>query len=167
MSERVSARACPSPCYRSQPRMRDSAFISNEMCPHARTRLTFLVLKRTTLTTLFFAFQVITSTCLEICSPLRASWSHVTCIPTGYAVVCPCLSMRGSGEVLVVTSVISVSSRPSLTKRSYIPFKRLYLDLALQHTAVKTCFEDVGGLRSEGIQPSSRCFTSKCRKRLF
>ena len=65
------------------PRMRDPAFISNEMCPHARTRLTFLVLKRTSLTTLFFAFQVITSTCLEICSPLCAPRSHVTCISNG------------------------------------------------------------------------------------
>ena len=88
----VSCRCMPAPLSMKpakMPRMRDPAFISNEMCPHARPRLTFLVLKRTSLTTLFFAFQVITSTCLEICSPLRASWSHVTCIPTGCAVVCP------------------------------------------------------------------------------
>ena len=62
-------------------------------------------------------------------------------------------------------SYLHVRDLPPPSARMFL--LRFRLDLALQHTAVKTCFEDVGGLRSEGIQPSLRCFTSKCRKRLF
>ena len=148
------------------PRMRDSAFISNEMCPHARTRLTFLVLKRTRLITLFFAFQVITSTCLEICSPLCAPRSHVTCIPTGRTVVCPCLSMRGSGEALVVTAVISSRSRPSPTQRSYVPLKVSSRPCIAAHGS-----QDVlRGRRRPEVRRDSTFFAMlylKCRKRLF